>query len=287
MKSKLFKRIRVVQVLGAVLMVWVGSAAAIDITISDKVYTTGWYGNREDNETEPGTVIGQQWDLERFDLSGNTLSLIGGYDFKNGVSGFNSGDLFIDVDGDAVYGKDVFGGSGNQYTTDSNTRYNYDYVVVFGRTTSAIEGGVLDGNYSIYRIDNETTVTAYYRQNDASNPFRLNPTEYDGVGDTAVLVGTGSLGFSSFEQNTPDLMGYNGNNTHNKMTVDLSLLASAEGIHLNDGTLFHFTVGCGNDSLIGYVPTSVPDGGLTLAMLGIAFIGLGSVSRVLARKRNP
>src|SRR5450432_183619 len=77
------------------------------ITISDKnndgsdpTVASNWYSDREDNETEtnPPTINGQGWDLEGMYLKGNTLTLVGGFDFKNGMtygsSVFRGGDVF-------------------------------------------------------------------------------------------------------------------------------------------------------------------------------------------------
>src|SRR5690349_12725452 len=58
----------------------------------------------EDNETEYGTYPYQAWDLEAFLLQGNTLSMVGGFDFRHGVThgghNYGSGDIFVDVNGD-------------------------------------------------------------------------------------------------------------------------------------------------------------------------------------------
>ena len=72
--------------------------------------TTGWYGDHEDNETEthPNTLQGQHWDLEGMYMDGSALTVVGGYDFRDGFTysghNYSSGDIFIDVDGDVVYG---------------------------------------------------------------------------------------------------------------------------------------------------------------------------------------
>src|SRR5882724_10482020 len=111
MKSSLIKFSMIVSaafVAGAAM----ASPFGTDITISDKNYAgSGWYSNREDQETEtnPETVTSQQWDMEGMFLSGTSLTLVGGYDFKNGVTwsdghNYKSGDIFIDINGDAQYG---------------------------------------------------------------------------------------------------------------------------------------------------------------------------------------
>ena len=60
-------------------------AVPVDITIFDQMSSgTGWWGQQENNEVEPGCVGGQQWDLEGFYLDQDTamLYMIGGYNFR-------------------------------------------------------------------------------------------------------------------------------------------------------------------------------------------------------------
>src|SRR5450432_2916375 len=78
------------------------SSIGNNITISDKNSAgSDWYSDREDQETEtnPNTVTSQQWDLEGMFQKGNQLTLVGGFDFKNGVPWsdghtYRSGDIF-------------------------------------------------------------------------------------------------------------------------------------------------------------------------------------------------
>ena len=49
-----------------------------------------------------------------------------------------------------------------------------------------------------------------------------------------------------------------------------------------DGALLKLTMECGNDNLIGRVPsTSVPEGGMTFALLGLGLLGMVGVRRKL------
>jgi len=73
---------------------------ATNITIPDlnSSSSNSWYGTHEDQEVEPGMARSQAWDLEGFFVNGTVLSLVGGYDFKNGAGSgkkFYSGDIFI------------------------------------------------------------------------------------------------------------------------------------------------------------------------------------------------
>jgi len=81
--------------LAFVCIIGAAQVSAGDITIYDNRGTgTGWYGGNEDQEVEPGMVNTQAWDLEGFFLQGNSLSMVGGFDFKNGYEGYKSGDIF-------------------------------------------------------------------------------------------------------------------------------------------------------------------------------------------------
>lgn len=130
----------------AILTFSMASAYPINITINDGFGSgTGWYSaNRENNETEPGTVTTQFWDMERFDKNGSILTMTGGYNFTSpaGYGGFRPGDLFIDIDGAGFY----------------------DYVAVIGSAPSV---------YDVYALgDNADTYDVYYAQNLFSNPWR-------------------------------------------------------------------------------------------------------------------
>ena len=58
---------------------------------------TGWYGSQEDQETEPGTVATQAWDLEGifYNTVNGDVAIVRGWNFKDGVSPYVSGDVFI------------------------------------------------------------------------------------------------------------------------------------------------------------------------------------------------
>jgi hypothetical protein len=115
-------------------------ATPINITIADGQAGNGatapWSGTpgsgagNEDNETEPRTYTGDIWDLEAFvfNPSSSTLSLLGTFDFKNGVTAdrVTSGAVFI--------------------KTPGNASWNYAYVLNFN-----------DNTYTLY---NNFTTTA-------------------------------------------------------------------------------------------------------------------------------
>ena len=51
----------------------------------------------------------------------------------------------------------------------------------------------------------------------------------------------------------------------------------------NTGAYFHYTMACGNDNLMGHARqlSRVPDGGVTVLLLGMAVVGMGLVGRKL------
>ena len=147
-----------------------------DITISDNNYSgSDWYSNREDQETEvnPTTVTSQQWDLEAMMMQGSKLSLVGGYDFKNGVTwgdghNYASGDIFIDVTGDAVYGTPANSGSGatgygaGPHTATTANVFGYDYVMDLDYSTMT---------YNVIKLTSSSLVSRVVDV-ESSNPWR-------------------------------------------------------------------------------------------------------------------
>lgn len=236
-----------------------GSGYASNITISDENYTSAvWYMNQEDQEVEPGMAHGQVWDLEGFFLDGTQLSMVGGYDFRDGQSGMMSGDIFIDVTGDAVYG-DIHGASnGNRSALNS---YGYDYVIDLDWLTLT---------YDVFSIDGTAKITtSFYKQNQGSNPWR-----YESGGgliseDAGFLYHAGVTGFDSI------LTG----DWHNQLIVDIGFL---QGRGYESFTS-HYTMQCGNDNLMGSAPIPNPEPG-TMLLLGFGLLGIAGIGRKKLKK---
>lgn len=217
------------------------------------VDVTTWDGEgvlNEDGETEPGTVNSQVWDLEGVFLDDASLSMVGGFDFFNGVAGYSnytSGDLFISS-GTPLYGL-------NAPSPDGTNLYGYNYVFDIdwdNRTDDTV-------SYTLLEIDADTQVINSYanQNNPGSNPWLY--------GSGAVqAIDSGTLTMSQ----APD-MGFSGEEHFMLGGFDLQAIYDAIG---TDHTFYsHFTMGCGNDNLMGQWTVPEP---ATFALFGVGIAGL-------------
>jgi len=269
----------------ATMLLTAGVASALtlgtEITISDENTSTSssWYKDHEDQEVEPGMLAEQAWDLEGFFLNGTALTMVGGYDFVNGVASnsdtgandysnnkiFESGDLFIDIDGDAVFG-DIDGNINGNVTV--NDTFGYDYVL-------DLDFKLL--TYSIIALDegSSTMLTAYYKQNYGSNPWK-----YVSGGK---VIGTGTIGYTTGLSDAD--VGFLGG-THYAAQLDLAFL----GNDINEMTV-HFTMECGNDNLMGKGTTLAKQSSgnagtpepATMLLLGSGLAGIAGLRRKFKR----
>ena len=232
-----------------------GNAMALNlgqnITIKDLVGTgTGWYGEQEDQEVEPGMVNEQQWDLEGFFLDGTSLTMVGGFNFQTGIGYWLPGDILIEVTGDAKYGLANTGsGSGESIVNNS---FGYEYALTnFNYTTK---------KFDVVNLNNSSMVTVFYTQNEESNPWKYN------LGGTPI----GASHTFDYYSGLGDLeVGGLQGGSHNALVVDLSFLES----DINNFTV-HYTMRCGNDNLMGQVPEPA-----TILLSGIGLLGIGFVMR--------
>lgn len=266
------------KVLTQTFLILASTAAALatpygtNITISDKNYAgTGWYSNREDQETEtnPNTITSQAWDLEGMFLDSQTLTLVGGYDFKNGVLANNklyrSGDIFVDINGDAKYGQAANGLSGTKGTVANS--FGWDYV--------------LDLNF-VTMTYNVIALTAQSMVNRGTDVASSNPWTYQSGGSAVngyqnmALTYTPNLtnAFTGFQGDSTNTTGWSTgtNDLHYALSVNLAFLAGQDAI-------FHYTMECGNDNLMGQA--HVPDTGSTTVLIGLGLLALGGVRRKL------
>ncbi len=255
---------------------WAAAPAyAGNITIFDGMATgpTGtWYnqGNNpgEDQEVEFNCQTYQIWDLEAFTLTMQNLSMVGGYNFKDGVQGYLGGDIFISTTGNALYGSSYnnaypYNGGNGIHTVTNVFGYNSVIRMTFNQTPNP--DGTYSGTYTIYNIGTDSLLSVYYAQNNGSNPWQLADT----TGLT--IAGSGSLSFQSGLTDSQS-GGFLGGN-HYMVT-----LADLPNYLLVNGALFHYTYECGNDDLMGRVP--IPP---TALLLGSGLVGLGFV-RIRRRK---
>lgn len=250
-----------------------------DITINDQapVFATSLPAN-EDGETEPGCLTGQGWDLEGFQQSGATLTIIGGFNFATGVVGGyqeDLGALFLKNTGAPGYGA-ASQPIGNLGTGDHNSlvannmNWSYDYAILFnfGATNTYTLWQDNTGNYSAKVILHGWDGRA---AGDVSNPWSISTATGDGW---TQLGGTNT--FNYYTGMLDGQTGYTGG-LHNVITgIDLSFLCTAPG--LNDLTWLHLTYDCGNDNLMGQVPPNsvpIPPSALLLGSGLVGLVGLG------------
>jgi hypothetical protein len=218
---------------------------------------SGWWTSQtEDQEVEPGMIPNQVWDLEGFVLKNKSLSIVAGFDLRDGnpYGGYQymSGDIFID--------------DTNQTSGKAFNGYTYEYVLDMDYST---------GKYSVYMLNSNSQFNEGKLVEETNYPLSA-PYRYQS-GGTAV-TGWQNISFTYYDFNstlmTNAMTGYSGTN-HNALTVDLGFLP--------DGTDFisHFTIECGNDNLMG--ETEIPTHGVpepaTMLLLGLGLIGVAAIRR--------
>ncbi len=250
--------------LAGTFMFAAGSAYAspygIEITKYDGVGYSGSGAAGEDNETEPNMVLSQAWDLEGFFLDGKKLTIVGGYNFYTGQEGMDAGDIFIDTNGDAVYsagtnatipGFDYNPG----YQLVSNGLFKYDYV---------LDIDWANGTFDIVELNADSMLkdTEYGAlHNEPSNPWIYVSGGIVKTGGSFTTSLKGDTGFS----------GMGTNNNHYVATFNISAIPNT-GL-----AVFHNTMECGNDNLIGKAAL-VPEPS-TLVLICAGLLGVGLVRR--------
>lgn len=250
-------------------------AFATEITIADWKPGAGFGGGpfgvaAEDNETEPGTVASQVWDMEAFVLDGTTLYIVGGYDMQAGQAASGGsvvpgmlvpGDLFIKVGGSQPTFNPL-SGSG----TVSNSLYEYSYAVDLTQNV-----GATNTDASVYALNNSSLLDSVVYDQFAANPWRYNS-------GGQLLSSTTDINYTSglSDALTQALTGVSlVGGSHNVLAVDLSFLGS---IAAGTDVWFSYTMECGNDSLKGQYAGGfyqTPDSAASVLLIGLGLAAMG------------
>lgn len=244
------------------------TAYALDVTIADphrdKVIGSNLKTGPdlpENGRVEWNAVANQTWDLESFTLSGSMLTMTGGFNYLTGMGLIGTGyykapmgDIFVYI-GKAPY-------SITDGPEDHNGPWvgaaNWDYVIAFERDTSIgpnylnikeSSPGSGKVNYGIFGPGSYQTTAGSLALN-TGLPWRWN--------------GTGTFGLQADYFSFTDSEGAH----YSLANIDLSsLVAAANGQPI----YLHTTMQCGNDVMWG----KVPDGGMTVILLGLGLLGVG------------
>jgi hypothetical protein len=234
-----------------------------NITIYDGSGYIGSGTGGEDQETEPGMVNSQVWDLEGFYLKNNSLTMVGGFNFKNGVSGYpayTSGDIFIDTNGSYGLSQAPAGFSPSTGNQTVNGSFGYEYVVDLDFSNLT---------YMVYKLNTADvkTKTVYYPQNETVAPSS-DPWLYVSGG---TLIGSGNIDYAAglSDAAVGGLLG----GIHYAAGVDLSFLDPAQQF------VAHFTMGCGNDNLMGRGTTAPVPEPATMLLFGSGLFSLAAFQR--------
>ncbi len=238
-------------------------ANAIDITYSDP-HNDKSFGNAnlgangpENNTVQYNAIANQTWDLERYDLTGSNLSITGGFNFLTGqgtgsTSVFPMGDIFVYLGDEKPYSVPSAGDHDGPWTG----RDDWNYVIHFDRGT---DKNILSSGSGIgYSIQAKGNQVINYTQ----DPSALNTGLPWYVTDVSQPASFASFGTSVDGEGTHYTIG----------DIDISGILGQ-----NQSFFLHSTMRCGNDVLWGH--QNVPDGGVTLCLLGATVGGLGLIRR--------
>lgn len=251
-----------------------------NITIFDKEEGSGYTGvgtGREDNEAEQGMVQSQAWDLEGVFRKGNVLTMIGGFNFKAGVSGYpsyTSGDIFISTD--TTYGAPIASSDNKDGFNDVKNTYGYEY---------ALKVDWSNLTYKVYKLNPNTTTTTVFYTGNETGTASSNPWKYVS-GGTEIGFGTGTGGGLINNSITTEynLQRMNGDDNHYAVSFDMSSVFADANLYGKD-FYTHFTMGCGNDNLIGHDIAPVPEPG-TMMLLGFGMLGLAIFGKRRMNREN-
>ncbi len=263
-------------------------AAPVNITIADfnqsapNYFGGGPYGlGGEDNETEPGTISSQIWDLEAFVVVGKTLYIVGGYNMQVGAAGGGGsvvsgmlvpGDLFIKVGGSQPGASPIVNTPG----TVSNSNYGYTYAIDL-----TLPVGATGTAANLYSLSNTSLLNSVVYDQFGANPWKYSSGGTFMNNNVGITYTSGLASNNSFLTNTLGLTGASSDGVngqlkggnHNVLAIDLSFLSVAAGTDV----WFSYTMECGNDSLKGQFGggfDKVPDGATSFVLIALGLISM-------------
>jgi hypothetical protein len=258
-----------------------------NITIYDKYgpgdpggNTQGIGAVKEDNEVENGANTGQKWDLEAFFYNSNTkaLSMVGGYDFQNGIKFPNpttgtivkSGDIFIDTNGVVKYGNQVT----SKAMAQNNLLLGYEFAIKLNTLGNVLATDPKYMTYDVYAIQNQT-LKFFDHPNQIGYAYYSGPFQYTPLTNQTPLF-SGKLTQTAYADPYLGLMDWTAGltDTHFELSgINLTQLTA-----LGTSPFFHFSFSCGNDAMDGKVP--LPG---AVLLLGAGMARLAAYAR---RRRN-
>lgn len=285
----------VVGLVCAACLVLCGSAVwAANITIPDGMMPSSYFNGGgentppagEDNEVELPAIANQSWDLEAFLLNGVQLKVVGGLNMVDGNTqggagqaggSWDMGDIFLATAQIPLYGDaigNVQGGNGNQNIANV---FGYNYVLDVH--WESYDPGNVPLTYTVYELDESTLLSVYFDLFEEANPYRYVAEAHNNLGtfEASYIVGVPDGGVDV------DGIDFIGNDLHNVAMFDLDFLDNGSGEI--DRMYAHATIECGNDSMMGLTGdfAFLPDGGLTVMLLGFGLASLAFVGRKLRR----
>jgi len=224
----------------------------LGITIYDgRGVGTGWNGAQEDNEVEPGSVAGQQWDFEAYfwNADTSTLYLVGGYDFKNGI----------------VYNNKLYA-AGDVFLFSDTNQYFLDMDRVGDVYTNLDIDGTGAGSYDIWQEGQAITyVSVSEGIHQGFDPIASDPYANDTTRDTLEYQDM-TYNYYTITEAQANTLGLTGTGADHYVLE----FAGLPDLDFGPGGSFYctWTMLCGNDDGDGKIPVPEP------ATIGMAFAGL-------------